>query len=87
MPPTHPAPPISAPRCALGQLRGGGRVCYGDGPGVVHGPHCPQARREARERAIWAWVMTIMTMLAFTAMAAAAMASIWSQTCGMGARC
>lgn len=80
-------PTRRGPDCALGNLRGGGRVCYGDVPGVRHHADCPQARREARERAVWAWVQTVLLILMFGMMAAAACLTVWAQTCGMGARC
>lgn len=85
--PTRPAPPPRAPRCALDQLRGGGRVCYGDVPGVIHNEHCPQARREARERQVWGWVMAGLTILAFVTWGLAAIVSIAARTCGIGAVC
>lgn len=87
MPPTRPAPPPRAPRCALDQLRGGGRVCYGDVPGVIHNEYCPQARREARERQVWGWLMAGGTIVALGMMALAAMVGIWAKTCGMGVQC
>lgn len=85
--PTRPAPARRRPDCALGNLRGGGRVCYGDRVGVIHNEHCPQARRAARERAVWAWVQTVLLILLFGLMAAAACLNVWAQTCGMGAVC
>lgn len=82
----RPAPPLSRADCALGNYRFyGGPVCYGDG--ARHNARCPEARRLERQRAIWDAVTTLLACLAVLSLGLAAMATVWAQTCGLGARC